>query len=250
MFKLNGASLLLTLCLALSSLPTAQADEPPLQALRADKSALFWYGSRELIDFEQLPVSDLPRGHPFRTIGLNVIGPDALDWAALVRAEDRSESLSEFARRAMQARLDELGASPAIRVAVPYDSSADIDAPAGVTPCDLLSATIVFRLQDETIDNLRISALTISFMATQQIATSEGGTPRCPAKRDRQQWTYVAGPRVVLLREADAELLHALGRDEVLRLIDFEIVPRVLDTNATARSAVESWIRGVDWKSP
>jgi hypothetical protein len=247
---LRSASLFMVFCFALSWLPTVQANEAAVRALRDDKIALFWYGSRALVNIQQLPVSDLPSGHPFKAIGLNVVGPAALDLEAFVSADDGSESLPEFARRAMQARLDELGASAAVRVAVPFGSHDDIAAPTGTTPCDLLSATIAFQLHDKTIDNLRISALTISFMATQQVSTDEGGAARCPREGDRQQWTYAAAPRVVLLQGPDAGALLALGRDEVLRLIDYEIVPRILDTNDAAKSTVDSWIEAIDWKTP
>jgi hypothetical protein len=78
-------------------------DIPPLRT-KEKMSTLVWLTS-PIIDFESPPVSSIPRNRPFKAIGLEV--------------RNANPDLAEFARRAMDARLKELGVGEQVHVIHP-----------------------------------------------------------------------------------------------------------------------------------
>ncbi len=217
------ALLVLAVVVALRAVASDE-DIPPLRS-KEKLSALVWLTS-PIVDFEPPPISSIPRNLPFEAIGFEV--------------RNANPDTAEFARRAMEVRLMELGVAEQIHVIHPPNPGTEGSPPPGVSHCDVLRVTFVFGGAAQDVGGQNVSAIAVDMVATQPV--SEEGTDgewRCRAVAPVDQWTLQVGPRVAVM--PDSSELVKLQRQLMLDLIDTQIVPKILSSNKTANETFRSW---------
>ena len=200
-------------------------DIPPLRT-KEKVNSLVWLTS-PIVDFELPPISSIPRNHPFKAIGLKVRGAPAAD------------ELAKFARRAMQARLEELGVAEQIHVIHPPNPGTDGQPPAGFSPCDVLRVTFVFNGAPQVTEVQGVIAIAADMLATQQASD-------CAIINHRSAWALQAGPRAAVVPSQDEQATLEHSQKLILRFIDADLVLKVLSSNHTAAETLRSWAKEIN----
>ena len=221
--------LVVLLALGMAGAPRAAASDEDIPPLRTKDNlrVLVWLTS-PTIDALPPPISSIPHTRPFKAIGLDVRGGS-------------DETLAEFARRAMEVRLEELGIAGQIHVIHPPNPGAEGSPPPGVSDCDVLRVTFVFGTVVHTAGGQDVFALAADMLATQSVSEERtAGEWQCLEAFPRQEWALQVGPRVGVV-PGRGENAAELQRRAILSFIDTEIVRKILSSNKTAAETFRSW---------
>jgi hypothetical protein len=204
----------------------ADGDIPPLRT--KDSVLVLTHMMRPTLDVIPPPISSIPDTRPFKAIGLDV------RWG-------NDETLAEFARRAMELRLEELDVAGQIHVIHPPSAGTEGSPPPGVSDCDVLRVTFVFSTAVHTAGGQDVFALAADMLATQPVSEERtAGEWQCLEGFPRQQWALQVGPRLGVL-PGRGENAAELQRRAILSFIDTEIVRKILSSNKTAAETLRSW---------
>lgn len=208
----------------------ARASDEEIPPLRnKDNVLVLTHMMLPTLDVMPSPISSIPHTLPFKAIGLEV------RWGG-------EETLGEFARRAMELRLEELGVAEQIRVIHPTDPGTEGLQPPGVSDCDVLRATFVFSSAAHTIGGQDVYAIAADMLATQPVSEEHtAGEWQCVEGFPRREWALQVGPRVGVV-PGRGENAAELQRRAILSFIDTEIVRKILSSNKTAAETFRSWL--------
>lgn len=202
-------------------------DIPPLRT-KDNLRVLVWLTS-PIIDALPPPISSIPHTRPFKAIGLEVRGAS-------------EETLPEFARRAMEFRLEELGVAGQIHVIHPPNPGTEGVPPTGVSDCDVLRVTFVFGAATRSVEGHDVFAIAADMLATQPVSEERSaGEWQCLEGFPRQEWALQVGPRVGVV-QGRGENAADLQRRAILSFIDTEIVRKILSSNKAAAETFRSWL--------
>ena len=223
MAKTRWPSCVLAVALALGMACAQRAsafdeDIPPL--LTKEKVGVYNLLISPMVDFTPPPISFIPRDHPFKAIGLEVQGGLAV------------EELAKFARRAVEARLEELGVAGQIQVIHPPNPGTESRVPDGVLPCEVLRVTFVINGTGQGAEGKGVIAIAADLLATQQSS--------CAADDPQSTRAVQAGPRVVMAPWQHEQATMEQSRKLILDFIDADIVLKVLSSNKTAAETLRS----------
>jgi hypothetical protein len=177
-------------------------------------------------------ISTIPLNHPFTAIGFAVRG----------RTDTDAQVLVEFARRAMDVRLRELGVSQQIQIVSSVDPNWPGHAPDGLRHCDMLSATFSFNAAAHDMDGRHVFVIAADMVALQPLSEerASGDCLDSPAPDGMVQ----VGPRVAVLPGEGESIAMQQSKALMLGYIDSEIVPMIVRMNKTAAETYKSWTNG------
>ena len=218
---------LVVLCLAAMLSFATRADDGEVPTLRSQKLLYFVYLGSVLIDGEFLPVSSLPVNRPFKAIRF------------AVRGLPQEHELAKFAQHVMWLRLEELGIAGQIGVLIePGPPNIDPPSlPAGVTECNTIWASFVFR----TASGKDSAALSAILFGTQDSPANAGDPSECLDRGVAPPQVLASWPRTILIQDDDSDTILRAARRQIVELIDAEIVSKVVNISPAARATIESW---------
>lgn len=181
-------------------------------------------------------------GEPFGRIDLNVSAHDLITPADQYATKVLVARLEEFALRAVQSRLTELDVSDVIQVSF-FDPGNLLfrGSTVGETSCGAMDIEFRFAGQEQDLADRRVTVLAGTVLISQQpTVPGAGGTRRCvefgPA------WIVHAAPLIEILEGATPAKIEAGARAQILRFVDFEVVPQILQSRKVASEKLRSWI--------
>jgi len=227
------------LIVALAATGVSKAQDNVVVAIRDSPELLKYYRLLLVADPLPQPLSYLDSPHPFRAISLDVRGQgnSYLSNDDLVR-------LSDFARHAMRARLEELGAAGEIMVMEEPDPWSQGwfqgRPPEGLSVCDVFHVMFKLSGAPPTSAVAESGAVGISLLAYHPAAESQGDSPEqnCLGNAPRPSWVLLSGPVLFMVQRSQEDLLLGQAREQILGLIDRElIVNAIIRSNKTARDS-------------
>jgi len=236
MAKANWRSSILVALFVLgmaATLRAAAADEdiPPLHTKEKMQTIFI-----SLMDIMVAPVpyiSSIPINRPFTAIGFAVRG----------RTSPDAEVLAEFARHAMEVRLEELGVSQQIHITSSVDPISPGWPPTGTPYCDMLSVTFSFNAAAHDVDGRSVFVIAADMIARQPASEEvAAGEWQCMKDTSAPDGMMQVGPRVAVVGQGELAAMHQ-SQALILSFIDSMIVPRIVRTNKTATETFRSWAR-------
>lgn len=217
----------LAVCASFLAASNVCAEMLELPRLRDNKSLIFTYLAAPLIDRQFPPTWSLPYNRSFTVIEVGVrMGPD----------QDR---LAEVAGYIVTARLQELGVSDQLGVVIAHEER-PTSWPLGTISCDVLKLTFAIAVTRAESNSEQAAALATTLFATQD---ATDGVGNCAEPATLQPEVMTTWPRASMVGNVTDEGIFAQAQREVANLIDQEIVRKIIWTNETARTTVESWLK-------
>jgi hypothetical protein len=178
-------------------------------------------------------VSSMPINRPFTAVGFAVRG----------RTNPDAQALADYARHAMEVRLEELGVSEQIHVVPSVDPIEPGWPPTGVPYCDMLSVTFAFNAAAHNVDGRSVFVIAADMIAEQPASEEDSaGEWQCMKDTPVPDGMMQVGPRVAVVGQGELAAMHQ-SRTLILGFIDSMIVPRIVRTNKTATETFKSWAR-------
>jgi hypothetical protein len=240
MGRFREAKFVVAVVLAVVGLADAATGEGfSIPALRDNKAAVDSYWSYRLWDVARPRFSGYP-AQTFDRIAIDVRGPY---WGQIVDGDpakaEMAARIDEYARRVLQSRLRELGLA---RIQVSFFESMYLfSQPKEVRDCATLVIDIHFYLVEQTLQGQQIVALVGDSMASQQPMEGVPGTGTRHCSDSAPPWVLHDGPRVSLTAGHEDAAIEQEVRAQILRMVDFSIVPQIADTHDEAKARLRSW---------
>ena len=221
----------------------ATGDEFSIPSYRDSEAAIDWSWPSPGIDVARPRFSGMP-AQPFDRVAIDVRSPYWGSGGGVgvdpTRAKVMNARINEFALRVLQSRLEELGVAERIQVTF-FNSIFLFSTPKELRDCSTLAVEIQFNLIEQTLQDRKVVALVGDLLASQQsMETDRGsGTERCSVSGP--PWVVHDGPRLSLMAERDDATIEREIQGQILQMIDFMVVPQIVNSREEARALVNSW---------
>jgi hypothetical protein len=246
MGKLREAKFAIALILAVASLANAAtAEELPIPPYKDNKAAIESYWSLRTNDVARSRFSGMP-AWPFDRIVIDVRGPHwnsgKIFGGDPATAKTIAARIDDYALRVLQSRLGELGIAHQIQVSL-FDGLVLFSSPKEVRECTTLAIEIQFSLVKQPVQDQEVVGLLGDLIASQQSMERDNtGTKYCSVSNP--PWVLHNGPRLSLMAEQDEATIEHEIQAQILKLVDFGIVPQIVDSRGEVQALLRSWRDG------
>jgi hypothetical protein len=224
---------------ALAQQAEVSNEELSIPSFKANQAAIDQYWQLLQLDIVRPRFVGLPVSEVVNKIVVDVRGPYSTaseDYAAAARIA--SARLDGYALRVMQSRLQELGVGGMVQVAF-FDSMWFKRPPSG-EECTTLTIEFVFNLSDQKVGEQRVVALMGDMIASLKRTRPDGaGGRRCDTIE--APWVMRGGPLLSLASEMDIAAVELAAQAQILRLVDYEIMPQIVNGLPVANATFRSW---------